>query len=147
MCRLAAQRSASLLRHHPAHWIWSSRTGLSGTLSGWQVGDVIDFVSTSVTSAGISGSTLTVTVSGGTTFTYQLAGQEANTSASTQSDGAGGIDVILVSGPPTVSSGQTLVVSSGQTSNGIVVLSGGTVDVLSGGATSTPLLPAAAPRS
>ena len=39
--------------------------GLTGTLSGWQIGDVIDFVSTSVTSAAISGATLTVTVSGG----------------------------------------------------------------------------------
>ena len=110
--------------------------GLSGTISGWQVGDVIDFVSTSVTSAGISGSTLTVTVSGGSAFTYQLAGQEANTGANVQSDGAGGTDVTLVTETPIVSSGQTLKVSSGQTSNGIVVLSGGTVDVLSGGVAS-----------
>ncbi len=111
--------------------------GLSGTISGWQVGDVIDFVSTSVTSAGISGSTLTVTVSGGSAFTYQLAGQEANTSAGVKSDGAGGTDVTLVTSVTTiVSSGQTLKVSSGQTSNGIVVLSGGTVDVLSGGVAS-----------
>ena len=110
--------------------------GLSGTISGWQVGDVIDFVSTSVTSASISGSTLTVTVSGGSAFTYQLAGQEANTGANVQSDGAGGTDVTLVTETPIVSSGQTLKVSSGQTSNGIVVLSGGTVDVLSGGVAS-----------
>ena len=110
--------------------------GLSGTISGWQVGDVIDFVSTSVTSAGISGSTLTVTVSGGSAFTYQLAGQEANTGANVQSDGAGGTDVTLVTEIPIVSSGQTFKVSSGQTSNGIEVLSGGTVDVLSGGVAS-----------
>ena len=82
--------------------------GLSGTISGWQVGDVLDFVSTSVTSASISGSTLTVTVSGGSAFTYQLAGQEANTGANVQSDGAGGTDVTLVTVTPIVSSGQTL---------------------------------------
>jgi autotransporter passenger strand-loop-strand repeat protein len=33
----------------------------------------------------------------------------------------------------TVSSGQTLIVSSGQTSTGVIVLSGGTLEVLSGG--------------
>jgi autotransporter passenger strand-loop-strand repeat protein len=105
--------------------------GLSGTISGWQAGDIIDFVSTSVTSAAISGSTLSITVSGGSTFSYQLAGQEANTVPSLQSDGSGGTEVVLVvSG---VGSGQTLEVSSGQTSNGIVVFSGGTLQVDSGG--------------
>ena len=98
------------------------------------------FVSTSVTSAGISGSTLTVTVSGGSTFTYQLAGQEANTGAIVQSDGAGGTDVTLVTETSIVSSGHTLVFSSGQTSNGIVVLSGGTIDVLSGGVASSTIV-------
>jgi autotransporter passenger strand-loop-strand repeat protein len=73
--------------------------GLSGTLSGWQNGDTIDFVSTSVTSAAISGSTLTITVSGGTSFSYQLAGQEANTLPSLQGDGSGGTDLELSNTP------------------------------------------------
>jgi autotransporter passenger strand-loop-strand repeat protein len=50
---------------------------LIGTISGWQIGDVIDF-STNVTGAAISGSTLEVTVSG-QSFSYQLAGQQAGT--------------------------------------------------------------------
>ena len=41
-----------------------SPSGLTGTISNWQVGDTIDFVNTSVTSANISGSTLTITTSG-----------------------------------------------------------------------------------
>jgi autotransporter passenger strand-loop-strand repeat protein len=111
-----------------------SPSGVSGTISGWQTGDTIDFVSTSVVSAVISGSTLEVTVSGGSTYDYQLAGQEANTSASIQSDGNGGTDVVLVvDGPPTVSNGQTLEIFSGQTSNGINVLSGDLLKVDSGG--------------
>ena len=77
MCRLAAQRSEPLFGGTAGTLDLEQPQGLSGTISGWQVGDVIDFVSTSVTSAGISGSTLTVTVSGGSAFTYQLAGQEA----------------------------------------------------------------------
>ena len=41
--------------------------GLSGTISGWAVGDTIDFVSATVTSAVISGTTLTVTEAGNQT--------------------------------------------------------------------------------
>jgi autotransporter passenger strand-loop-strand repeat protein len=102
--------------------------GLSGTLSGWQIGDTIDFVGTLVTSASISGSILTINVSGGATSRYQLAGQEANTFPIVLSDDAGGTDVVLTSGV-----GQTLEVFFGQTSNGIIVLSGGTLEVDSGG--------------
>ena len=105
--------------------------GLSGTISGWQAGDIIDFVSTSVTSAVISGSTLSVTVSGGATFAYQLAGQEANTSPSLQSDGSGGTEVVL--GLTVVGNRQFVEVFSGQTSTGISVLSGGTLQVDFGG--------------
>ena len=36
-----------------------SPSGLGGTISNWQGGDVIDFVSTTVTGASITGSTLT----------------------------------------------------------------------------------------
>jgi autotransporter passenger strand-loop-strand repeat protein len=106
--------------------------GLSGTISGWQVGDVLDFVSTNLASVGISGSQLSVTVSGGTTFVYQLAGQEANTSASIQSDGAGGSDVVLSSVPQNISKGHTLIVSHGQPRlrwrRKLIVASGGTAD-------------------
>jgi autotransporter passenger strand-loop-strand repeat protein len=74
----------------------ASPLGLSGTISGWQVNDTIDFVSTSITSANISGATLTVTTSGGGAFNYLLAGQQIDTQATRQSDGSGGTVVELV---------------------------------------------------
>src|SRR5436190_1634555 len=52
---------------------------LTGTISGWQRGDEIDFLNGQVTSAAISGSTLQVTMSGGQSFSYHLAGQESGT--------------------------------------------------------------------
>jgi autotransporter passenger strand-loop-strand repeat protein len=72
-----------------------SPSGLVGTVADWRVGDPIDFVNTSVTSASISGSTLTVTTSGGGTSSYQLSGQPSNTAPISQSDGSGGTDLEL----------------------------------------------------
>jgi hypothetical protein len=77
--------------------------GLGGTISGWQVGDVIDFVSTSVTSAWIYGTSLSVIVSGGQTFSYQLSGQQADTLVSSKSDGNNGTDLVLTYVAPAVS--------------------------------------------
>jgi hypothetical protein len=59
-------------------------------------------VSTSVTSATISGSTLTITTSGGGVFSYQLSGQQSNTGLLLQSDGSGGTDLQLtpINPPP-----------------------------------------------
>ena len=105
--------------------------GLTGTISNWQAGEFIDFVSTSITSASISGgSTLNVTVSGGSTYSYQLVGEEVGASVNLQSDGSSGTDVFL---GLVVSSGSSLIVASGQTSIGIIVESGGLLEVLSGG--------------
>ena len=58
------------------------------------------------------------------------------------SDGSGGTDVIAVYHPfsVTVSSGQTLTVSSGQTSSGVLVSRGGTLNVLSGGTVSGAII-------
>ncbi len=106
-------------------------SALVGTLSGWQTRDTIDFLNTSLTSTSISGSTLSVTVNGGATFTYQLAGLEANTAPGLQSDGSGGTEVIL--GLTVIGKGQTVEIFSGQTSTGITVLSGGIETVESGG--------------
>jgi autotransporter passenger strand-loop-strand repeat protein len=69
-----------------------SLTGLAGAISGLQTGDVIDFVSTTVTSATISGSTLTV-VAGGQTTNYALSGPEAGIAPSVTSDGHGGTEL------------------------------------------------------
>jgi autotransporter passenger strand-loop-strand repeat protein len=72
--------------------------GLTGTISNWQIGDSIDFVRTSATSAVISGSTLTVVISGGQSFAYQVVAEQT-TAIDLQSDGAGGTILDLVQGP------------------------------------------------
>jgi autotransporter-associated beta strand protein/autotransporter passenger strand-loop-strand repeat protein len=86
-----------------AELMLESPSGLSGTISDWQIGDTIDFENTSVASATISGSTMSLLVAGSQTFTYQLADQQGDTEASLQSDGSGGTDVGLAAVPPTVS--------------------------------------------
>jgi autotransporter passenger strand-loop-strand repeat protein len=67
--------------------------------------------------------------------TYQwnatYSGDANNTSGSDVNDP--NEQVKVPSGPPTISDGQTLEIFSGQTSNGITVLSGGTLQVDSGG--------------
>ena len=68
--------------------------GLAGTISDWHVGDVIDFLNTTVTGVHETGNTLTVSY-GGQTASYLLAGQEANTEFKLQSDGHGGTELIL----------------------------------------------------
>ena len=68
-------------------------SGLTGPISNWQIGDTIDFVDTSVTSAGISGSTLSVTADG-QTYTYQLIGQQADTQTSLTSDNSGSVNFL-----------------------------------------------------
>ena len=67
-------------------------SGFAGAISGLQTGDIIDFVSTTVTSAAISDSTLTV-VAGGQTYDYALSGQEAGIKPSIRSDGQGGTEL------------------------------------------------------
>jgi autotransporter passenger strand-loop-strand repeat protein len=73
--------------------------GLHGTISNWQIGDVIDFVSTSITSATIGGGLLNITTSGGQAFSYALANAQTD-DVSLASDGAGGTDVLLEAEPP-----------------------------------------------
>ena len=104
---------------------------LSGTISSWQAGDVIDFVSTSVTSASISGSTLAVTVSGGQTFSYQVADEET-TAVGLANDGAGGTDLFL-------SASTRYYISSGAEGSGWVISSGVTLEV-AGSAAQTNIL-------
>jgi hypothetical protein len=67
----------------------------SGAISGLLPGDTIDLIDTPVTSATISGSTLTLTQDGGPTLTYQVAGALAGNSVIVRSDGAGGSDLVL----------------------------------------------------
>lgn len=70
------------------------------TISNWHVGDVVDFLNTTVTSVNQNEQHTNVTVKfdiGRTSLaiTYLLAGQQANTQFKLQSDGHGGTDLIL----------------------------------------------------
>lgn len=79
-----------------------SPTGLKGTITGWQVGDVIDFVATSVTQVVVeNNNTLTVTYGSARDpqiASYLLANLQPNTHFELQSDGQGGTELILQPG-------------------------------------------------
>ena len=68
---------------------------LTGTISNWQLGDIIDMLSPGVTSVSETGSTLTVVYGSNQTASYTLAGQQSDTMVALQPDGAGGSDLIL----------------------------------------------------
>ncbi len=69
------------------------------TIGGLQVGDTIDLVNTSVTSAVVNGSTLTVTETGGATLTYKVAGALAGNHFALQADTAhSGTSLVLTTG-------------------------------------------------
>src|SRR5262249_1632741 len=70
--------------------------GLKGTIRDWQVGDVIDFLNTNVTSVDKTGNKLTVTYDDHKTTTYTLAHQQADTQFQLKSDGHGGTNLTLV---------------------------------------------------
>jgi fibronectin-binding autotransporter adhesin len=61
----------------------------TGTLSGFAAGDSILLMSTSATAAVLSGSTLTVSLSGGTQDVFKVAGNSATVTLTTASDGSG----------------------------------------------------------
>lgn len=71
-----------------------SASNLTGTISNFEVGDVIDFRNLAVTSYAFDGATLTLTTSSGS-LAYQFAGVEANTALNVASDGHGGTAVSL----------------------------------------------------
>jgi autotransporter passenger strand-loop-strand repeat protein len=77
---------------------------LTGTISNWHVGDVIDFLNTKVTGVQENAAHTTLTVTYGTneTTSYSLAGQQANTKFQLQSDGHGGTELILTPSTPIV---------------------------------------------
>ena len=70
-------------------------SGLTGTITNWQVGDVIDFLKTDVTGVNVTGNTLTVTYAGTQTASYTLSGQQANTEFQLAPDGKGSTDLSL----------------------------------------------------
>ncbi|OAF15865.1 hypothetical protein AYJ54_39285 [Bradyrhizobium centrolobii] len=68
--------------------------GLTGTISNFEVGDVIDFHNLAVSSFTFDGATLTLATSGGS-LSYQFSGVEAGTAMNAASDGHGGTTVSL----------------------------------------------------
>ena len=72
----------------------ASPSGLMGAISNWRVGDVIDFLNTSVTGVHQTGDVLTMSY-GDQKASYQLAGQQANTEFKLESDGHGGTELVL----------------------------------------------------
>ena len=110
----------------------------TGTISNWRVGDVVDFVNTTVTD--VSGTNGVLTVSyGGQKASYQLAGQQPNTEFTLQSDGNGGTDILLAhTAPPNqtglvLNTGDILNIHAGGTATNTTVNNGGVENVLNGG--------------
>jgi autotransporter passenger strand-loop-strand repeat protein len=69
-------------------------SGLTGTISNFEVGDVIDFRNLAVTDYAFDGTTLTLTTGNGA-LAYHFAGVEAGTALNVSSDGHGGTSVSL----------------------------------------------------
>jgi autotransporter passenger strand-loop-strand repeat protein len=94
-------------------------TTLTGTITGFQIGDRIDFVDTNVTSASAANGVLTVTYGPkAETANYFLANQQPNTTFTLQSDGDNGTNLILtptVAQPPLVAPKQLPSDVSGDT--------------------------------
>src|ERR1022692_2961518 len=103
----------------------------SATISGFTIGDIIDLASVASGSGGsavlISGNVLDVT-EGGYVLNLNPSQNFSGTQFVLSSDGISGTDIALAN-LVWVPSGWTLTVSSGQTSGGVVVLSGGTLDI------------------
>ena len=73
-------------------------SGFAATISGFGLGDTIDLLGLSATSASINGSNQLVVLNGSTTVaTLKLAGSYATASLNVVSDGNGGVDVTLAS--------------------------------------------------
>jgi hypothetical protein len=79
----------------PATLKLDAPSSFSGTISGLALGDLIDLVDTAVTTAKVVGSTLSITLSGGSTLAYQVAGALAGNFFAISSDKSGGTDLTL----------------------------------------------------
>jgi autotransporter passenger strand-loop-strand repeat protein len=67
---------------------------LIGDVTNWRVGDIIDFRTTTVTSAHETGNVLTVTY-GDQSASYRLVGQQPNTKVEIQKDSFSGTELVL----------------------------------------------------
>jgi autotransporter passenger strand-loop-strand repeat protein len=83
-----AGRTATLKLDAPA--------AFGSTITGLAIGDIIDLVNTSVTSATVSNSILTITEKGGLTIQYTLAGFQPGIEFGVQDDKSGGTDLVVL---------------------------------------------------
>jgi hypothetical protein len=111
----------------------SAGYGVSAVISGFGTDDAVDLATfgtgATLTSAVVSGNTVETVTSGGVSETFTFAGLVSGLVLS--ADGSGGAEIVL--GAAVVSSGGTLVVSSGVTSSGLSVGSGAVLEVQNGG--------------
>ncbi len=108
----------------------------SGAITDFAAGDVLDLAGLHATGVTWSGNVLTLDTDTGT-LQLAISGSYATSAFTIQSDGHGGTDVVMAPvGSAVVGQDDTLVVSSGHSVSGIVVLNGGRLDVLSGGSAS-----------
>ena len=105
----------------------------TGPLTGLALGDIINLKNTTVTSAVISGSTLTVIETGGPHLTYQVAGALFGNSFAIQSDGNAGSD--LVFGPSELSVAVSVTSSNVSVQEGATLVAQATLDAADAGAT------------
>lgn len=71
-----------------------SASGLTGTVSNFEVGDIIDFRNLLVSSYSFDGANLTLNTESGS-FSYLFSGVQANTEINVASDGQGGTEISL----------------------------------------------------
>ena len=85
----AANAERVLFNSGSAELRLNTPTGFTGTLSGFGAGDSLLLMSTNGTAASISGTSLTVTLSGGGTDVFKLAASQAAKTLTVTSDGQG----------------------------------------------------------
>lgn len=91
----AVARDVSFGGPHQSILELAAPTGLRGTITGFQVGDVIEFLNTQVTIDHVTNKALVLDFGAKQSVTYFLAQQQPNTRFMTQDDGHGGTNLIL----------------------------------------------------
>jgi hypothetical protein len=124
----------------PGDLVLGQAGAVNGTISGFVAGDTIDLEGLAAMSAHITaGNTLIITGAANVAqAALRMGGSFVGDAFVIVSDGHGGSDISVA--PAVVSSGQTLVVSSGITIDGVTVLSGGEI-VYAGGAVGGAIFP------
>jgi hypothetical protein len=102
---------------------------LSGTISGWESGDVIDLHWAALSDVAFDGTTVSFTA-GGQSYAYDVAGLAPGMTVVAQSDGARGTELMLAPASSTVVSGGTLQFATDVTSGGTITFAEDTTGTL-----------------